>query len=1019
MKSAIASFFFLTIFSALFSQKPELIIPIGHTDHVYTIAISPDGKWMVTGGKDNYLIIWNREGEILRKIPGLSGFIQSVVISPDGEKILACAGENAILWNKEGKQLVRFQDPEAKLQNLRTVAFSPTGDTVLLGREDVYNVALYKQDGTFLERVETKKPDPPIMSAMLEMSGVFAATFSPNGRYVLIGNRSYPGMVSLVEGKMKQIQAGGPNVHLWDLTTHTTQKISGHRGEVLTVAFSPDGNYFATAGKDSLCIIRKLNGQIMGRKNAGGWVNSLAFSLDGKTLAVGGKGVQLWSRENGEIRELSAPTMGAYIYEVGFSPNGQQVFASCNRDRIHFWDLEGNFLTTIESVGFPNTVGRFTADGKGIYSASSALHEWDFEANLVRTIDRKKTPVYHTAISGNEAYMVNSRNDSLSFLDKKGKLLWTHSPDTSGITDLALAHDGNRVLLTTKDALAELRDIEGKLICRVKLEDENAKNTFRKNRIYSGALSPDGKQFLITAWIDHVAYLYNDQGKRLRTYKVEGDFNVMESVDFSPDGSMMVLGERKGRVTLLRNNGTKIRSFTFDPKWLIEVKFSRDNSLLVASNHYGKVYLFDLKGNELLQFQAHQARILDIDLSPDNRFILTASDDQTTKIWDREGKEVLTLITMEGGEWVATNPEGRFDGTDVGMAKMHFVQGFETISFDQLKERFYEPGLVGKLLGYHAEPLRNISAMENDLAMHPEVSLSVEGSMLKVSLTPASGGIGRVGFFVGDSELTENINPEGKTEFQVDLSLYEDRFPANQAISIGVEAWNADESLVSKRKSLYFTKQSGAKNEGQTIMPSRLRPTRTGSTNQTRLFALCIGTGDYQGEKLDLSFAEEDAKQLAKALKLIGEKYYVSGPPKVKILSTAEGQSRPTKQEIMKELEAVAAVAKPEDVFLLYLSGHGTSYDDSWYYLTCDVTSGNIQEKGIRNGLTISSNELKEKLNDIKALKKIMILDACKSGQLSHDFAEVNEKNIGVADSRSHDRLRHGTGVHIITSSSQ
>src|SRR5262245_56942916 len=96
------------------------------------------------------------------------------------------------------------------------------------------------------------------------------------------------------------------------------------------------------------------------------------------------------------------------------------------------------------------------------------------------------------------------------------------------------------------------------------------------------------------------------------------------------------------------------------------------------------------------------------------------------------------------------------------MKYLHYVVGLTTISLEQLKERYYEPGLVSKLLGYSREPLRDVSAF-NEVKLFPEVKLglAIGRSQLKITLTDRGGGIGRVQVFINDNEMIEDARGVG------------------------------------------------------------------------------------------------------------------------------------------------------------------------------------------------------------------------------------------------------------------
>lgn len=281
---------------------------------------------------------------------------------------------------------------------------------------------------------------------------------------------------------------------------------------------------------------------------------------------------------------------------------------------------------------------------------------------------------------------------------------------------------------------------------------------------------------------------------------------------------------------------------------------------------------------------------------------------------------------------------------------VNYQQEYENIALDQLKERYYEPNLLAKVLGAVAEPLRNVGAFDQ-VDLFPKANISLRGQSLEVQLTPRNGGIGRVALYAGDKEIENDVNPGRQRTLTVDLRKYAAFFPAGKPMPLGVVTWNEDDWLYSRKVSLEYT------------APKPLQ----GLTNSTRLFALCIGTSNYADEGFDLAFADLDAEKVALAVREAGKSLLLDDPSRVsvRILSTAKSQQDwPSKPNIRRAMEEIAAIAKPEDVFILYLSGHGTTNDrdghDYFYYLTYELNSGNINDTDIRRQYAISTKEFAE-----------------------------------------------------------
>ena len=75
----------------------------GHTDGVHSVAFTPDGLKLASGGSDNKVRLWNVEtGQPLAELPGHQEWVWSVAFSPDG-KILASGSSDLTvkLWDVE------------------------------------------------------------------------------------------------------------------------------------------------------------------------------------------------------------------------------------------------------------------------------------------------------------------------------------------------------------------------------------------------------------------------------------------------------------------------------------------------------------------------------------------------------------------------------------------------------------------------------------------------------------------------------------------------------------------------------------------------------------------------------------------------------------------------------------------------------------------------------------------------------------------------------------------------------
>ena len=115
--------------------------------------------------------------------------------------------------------------------------------------------------------------------------------------------------------------------------------------------------------------------------------------------------------------------------------------------------------------------------------------------------------------------------------------------------------------------------------------------------------------------------------------------------------------------------------------------------------------------------------------------------------------------------------------------------------------------------------------------------------------------------------------------------------------------------------------------------------------------------------------------------------------------------------DFWEEFERLSNLVTADDVFVFYISGHGTTYDDGdYYYLPVNFRYTSKEEIPIQG---ISKNDLIENLSLIKAGKTLVMLDTCNSGAF---FADSGQR--GLNEKTAIDRLTRATGHATLAASS-
>ncbi|HEV8690246.1 MAG TPA: caspase family protein, partial [Ideonella sp.] len=152
---------------------------------------------------------------------------------------------------------------------------------------------------------------------------------------------------------------------------------------------------------------------------------------------------------------------------------------------------------------------------------------------------------------------------------------------------------------------------------------------------------------------------------------------------------------------------------------------------------------------------------------------------------------------------------------------------------------------------------------------------------------------------------------------------------------------------------------------------ARINVTKAAAAAGATLHVLAVGVTDYRDSDLKLKYAAADARDVAERLALRGAAQF-NGRVVKRTLTDKEA----TLANIGRAVIEMAARARPDDTFVLYMAGHGTTLDEQYYFLPYDLDY--VNDNSIRQE-ALSQARLRTWLS-LLPVRSLLLLDTCRAG---------------------------------------
>ncbi|MCB0346802.1 MAG: WD40 repeat domain-containing protein [Bdellovibrionales bacterium] len=567
---------------------------LSHAGIIWSIDVSKDGKYAVTGSADRAAKLWNLQTRTeVRAFIGHDSDVTSVALSPDASRLLSGSKDGTVrIWDvATGQQLATLEGHE---DWVLAVAFSPDGKTAAsAGRDKVI----------FIWDIVSGK-------AIAQFKGhtgfVSSLEFSTDGSKLL--SSSYD-----------------QSVRLWDMKTLSPGKIFlSNQGWLLTASFGNNGRSVLASAADNIILEWRIDSGLAEAKYVGheGWVYSIitvpgsskffSASLDGT--------IRSWRYGESDPDKVLVDAEMPINDAVLAQDRGSFLVASGSKVRIY--DVATGKERAADRQGHIGPVRAVVAvaGGKELASAGAdgKIIVWEAKSHkeLRRFSTEAKPRGGYMALSysrSGDILAAGTEDGAVLFFDyKNGELEYSTQQHEAAVTDLKYSPDGRYLVSASADHTFALLKVKN----GIPVEKS------------SGVLDYLGKAF------------FQAFGKH------KGRVN---SIDISPDSSRIVSGSNDGAIRLWDADREQwLHTYREHRSGVSAVRFYGKRLEVLSGAISGVVRLMNLgEGQKERTFAGHKGAVVAIALGQGHK-MYTASVDSSIRVWAIDSGRELQTIDLRG-----------------------------------------------------------------------------------------------------------------------------------------------------------------------------------------------------------------------------------------------------------------------------------------------------------------------------------------------------------------------------------
>lgn len=606
---------------------------------VEAILVSPDGKYVITGGSEN--VVRFRDiytGACVRTLSGHQRRILNLALSPDG-RWLASGDYYALgLWDLKNGGRSHWINDFSK-DSFEDMAFSADGQTLYLGVGKSIKL-LDVNTRQFVREI------PRLMDV-------------------------HEIVVTSDEKTLVTKEGSNYSLFLIDSESETDRRIQGCTG-VSSIALSPDGYTLATGHEKKLQLWDlRDDSNIAVIEEIPPYFSPIVFNRDGSQLITHGRGLQLYSLQSGEVFSLVLREPSR-IRCSAFASNGRVMVTEGTGSDFNVWDLRTGKLqmklignTDGSDIVYPSgRVFTFTPDGKLLITRANdmRIRVWDMARGRciqVMTIEkRSKRAILLT--HPNNSIIAYTDDETVVIRDlRTTRILSVIADDFKNLYSVSFTRDGSRLVTVDDKTIRQWDIMTGECLRKVTILDFCTLNdsTFLN---YHRLIDPDKLTFIMGEYISGEKPpkgLYDSEtGQRLLT--LDGFDGAQIRV--LPDGKRFLSCDLENNITEWSlETGKCLREFeglpgAYDFNSVVDFVLDPDWPVLIAGTREGVFYFWNFETGDLL------AKSYNLDRG---YLWITPPDDTAKNGWLHTNRpDLISLLEADKGN--GQKPEFLFEGDE-------------------------------------------------------------------------------------------------------------------------------------------------------------------------------------------------------------------------------------------------------------------------------------------------------------------------------------------------------------------